>query len=398
MDFMKITLNKRGIENCGSFSFPVRFGTYHQVESRDFVLHFTPSWRLIFAQSKERWWQDPNDWIKIGLSGMPIYYSGLLYGDMASLLDQHYIPIPKTLSLELFRENPFSDLRVSDFLKKLGRLDELLGNDSKFFEIKRGLKRWKRFYCLELSNILGARVTILPPDSFICDYQVFPVIVATGCTKNCGFCEVKDGTEFAPRSNKEIKNQVLQLKGVLNTELDQFKGIFLGTLDAFRAPEDKIFYSIDLGKRLLPHIKNFFLFGSPEALLEKDMTFFRALNRLKVNIYINIGLESMDEKTLCLIKKPFLKNRLKEIWDYCTRINKDFDRMEVSFNILINRNFPRSHLETLLHFLENERSFPKGPIFLSPFREPIDRKFFETAKAIKRATKRPVKPYMLVPL
>ncbi len=398
MDFMNITINKRGIEDCGSFSFPVRFGTYHKVESRDFVLHFTPSWRLIYAQSKERWWPDPNEWIKIGLSGIPVYYSSLFYGDVASLFGQHYIPIPRNLSFELFNENPFLDLKLIVFLKKLEKLDELFGNNSEFIEIKNGLLRWKRFYDLELLNILKARVTILPPDSFICDYQVFPVIISTGCTKNCGFCEVKDGTEFALRSDEEIKKQVLQLRGVLEKELDQFRGIFLGTLDALKAPEDKIFYSIRLGKKLLPHIKNFFLFGSPEALLEKDITFFRTLNKLKVNIYINIGLESMDEKTLYLIKKPFLKNRLKEIWEYCTNINKNFDRIEISLNILMNRNFPISHLETLLCFLKNEGSFPKGPIFLSPFREPIDKNFFETAKVIKRATKRPVKPYTLVPL
>ncbi len=399
---VRILLDRKGQKECGIFSFPARPTRYHQVELPSLVIHFSTAWRPIFIQGSRQW---PNslEWIKITLSGTRLYYASLGYGDLASLFSQYYVPCPLDGREVLSSFNPHLQVGVGKTLKALDELPEVLkmaaeeGNGH-LKEICEAIVRWKRFYFFELPRILKCKINVLPPDSMICDYNVLPVIVSTGCLNNCGFCTVKDGTEFKIRSRSEIRTQVDEITSALERELKSYRGAFIGNLDALCAPDDLLFYGVDILRQRVPWIKNFFMFGSVHSLVEKDLSFFKKLNSLEANFFINIGMESLDSKTLALIKKPISPQKVEGAWKKIELLNSLFPYLDVSLNILASPAFPASHWERLILKLENEGRSSRGAIYLSPLDAPVGRWFFKLAKSIQIRSKRPVRLYNLVGL
>lgn len=402
MGKVRILLDRNGQKDCGVFSFTTRPVRYHHLELFDLVIHFSTAWRPIFIQ-RSRQWPNALEWIKITLSGTKFYYASLGYGDLATLFGQYYVPCPMDGREVLSSFDPLSQIGVRKTLKTLDELPELLkkaegGGGGQLEDICEAIASWKVFYLFELPRILKCKVNILPPDSMICDYNVLPVIVSTGCLNNCGFCTVKDGTEFEVRPMGNIKAQVDEITSALERELESFRGAFIGNLDALFAPDDLLFYAIDILRQKAPWIKNFFLFGSVHSLLEKDLSFFENLNALGANFFINIGMESLDNKTLALIKKPVSLRKVESAWEKIELINMTFPFLEVSMNILASPAFPASHWQRLILKLEKESHSSRGTIYLSPLDAPVGRWFFDLVKSIQIRSKRPVRLYNLVGL
>ena len=394
---IKITKNLKGTKECRLFSFPVRFGTYHKIETAELELHLSPSWRLTHIQSKSPLWPHPLEWIKIGLGGTKTYYSTIAYGDIAALFQQHYIPICEKYPQIAPYKNPFEAKVIKDVLTQVNNLP-IFFKEMGLPEIGDALLHWKVFYISGLFKILKSRVSILPPDAMICDYQVFPVVISTGCLHNCGFCTVKDGTEFNMRPIKEILWQIKELKNAIKKELSQIKGIFIGNLDALSCDDNLIFKTIEECKKHFPSVKNFFLFGSVTSFLKKDEAFFKELDDFLLNFFINIGIESLDEQTIKLLKKPEKTKDIINAWHKANYLNRQLLYTEITTNFIISENLRKAHLDKLIHILALEQTFPKGTIYLSSLNEPYKRSHFEMAKKIKKATARDVRLYPLVTL
>ncbi|NPA94386.1 MAG: radical SAM protein [Thermodesulfobacteria bacterium] len=403
---LKINLDKKGHDVCGSYSFPLRPAVYHQVVLPGIEIHFMPGWRPIFFQGTRDGWPHPMEWIRVGLSGSKAYYSSMGYGGLACLFQQFYVPVPLEEDTTLAFFNPATDPEVKRTIELYRALPQTLREacqgpsalSTEASQILHGILRWQRFHLYELPRILRCKVNVLPPDSMMCDYHVFPVIVSTGCPYNCGFCKVKDGTDFVQRPQGLIEAQVRELAQALAPELHLFKGVFLGNQDALLSREELIFFAIELARKVVPKAKNYFLFGSVDALLAKETDFFKALNSLGVDCYINIGLESLDGATLQALKKPLTPHLVKTAWEKISHLNKTLDRVEISLNILASTRFPDSHWNTLEAQLSKDGPCPKGPIYLSVYNDSIGRKFFDLAKRVKISTNRPVGIYNLIGL
>ncbi len=400
-------LNRAGQPECGSYSFPVRPLLYHQLDIPGLTIHFSPGWRPLFIQGTTSSWPHPMEWVRIGLSGSLAYYSALGYGDLASLFQQFYVPVPldngKEVKDLLSPKGLSATYEVLRLFQSLPKYLEGSKNSSSvscpdFNYLGRQVSWWQKFYLQRLLRILKCKVNVLPPDSMMCDYHIFPVILSTGCPYNCGFCKVKDGTGFALRSLREIEGQVNELACTLWDEIPFFKGVFLGNQDALLAPGELIFEVLELVIKSVPLAKNVFLFGSVDGLLLKGMDFFQELNRAGLNFFVNIGIESLDINVLQALKKPLTKEQVERAWEKINFLNSSFDRLEFSINILASSRFPESHWHTLLERLTKENASPRGPIFLSPYNESIGRAFFQRAKHVKQNTKRPVGIYNFVAL
>ena len=48
----------------------------------------------------------------------------------------------------------------------------------------------------KLNEIIGGRVSVLPPDTRHVDYEVIPVMISDGCLYHCDFCCVKSTSKF----------------------------------------------------------------------------------------------------------------------------------------------------------------------------------------------------------
>jgi radical SAM superfamily enzyme YgiQ (UPF0313 family) len=226
----------------------------------------------------------------------------------------------------------------------------------------------------ELYRFIGGPVTVLPPDTRHVDYEVIPVIVADGCLYHCGFCRVKTGQDFAPRSRENILKQIKNLKRFYARDLSNYNAIFLGQHDALRAGQELLEFTAINAYELFEFERSYmkgarlFLFGSADSMIHSEEALFEFLNSLPFSIYLNIGLESADPTTLAALKKPVGVETVREAFARMLDINRRSEKIEVTANFVLGEDLPPSHLTSFLELTQNglDRFYNKGGIYLSP--------------------------------
>jgi radical SAM superfamily enzyme YgiQ (UPF0313 family) len=225
-----------------------------------------------------------------------------------------------------------------------------------------------------LHDLIGGPVTVLPPDSRHVDYELIPVIVADGCLYNCGFCRVKSGQDFKPRTRKGILEQMKNLKRFYGKDLHNYNAIFLGHHDVLWAGRELIEFAAKKAYEIfdLEHSYlrgcNLFFFGSVDSLIHSKERLFESLNSLPFSTYINIGLESGDPATLALLKKPVAVGMVQEAFARMLEVNRKYEKVEVTANFVFGDDLPPSHLTSLFDLTRKRFDFPcyKGALYLSP--------------------------------
>jgi radical SAM superfamily enzyme YgiQ (UPF0313 family) len=229
----------------------------------------------------------------------------------------------------------------------------------------------------QLHHLIGGQVTVLPPDTRHVDYEVIPIIVADGCLYNCGFCQVKTGQDFTPRTSKDILEQIKNLKQFYGQDLHNYNAIFLGQHDALSAGRELLelaarnAYELFEFERSYLRGTNLFLFGSVDSMIHSEERLFESLSALPFSTYINIGLESNDSSTLEVLKKPVSVEKVREAFNRILDINRRYEKIEVTANFVFGRDLPPGHLPSLLELTRHQlnSSYNKGAVYLSPLME-----------------------------
>ncbi len=94
-----------------------------------------------------------------------------------------------------------------------------------------------------LNEIIGGRVSVLPPDTRHVDYEIIPLMISDGCLYHCNFCCVKSAQKFQARSKTDILEQIGRLKDFYGRNIENYNGLFLGNHDALEAGEELISFS-----------------------------------------------------------------------------------------------------------------------------------------------------------
>jgi radical SAM superfamily enzyme YgiQ (UPF0313 family) len=225
-----------------------------------------------------------------------------------------------------------------------------------------------------LHHLIGGPVTVLPPDARHVDYEVIPVIVADGCLYHCGFCRVKSGGDFKPRTQKEILQQIKNLKQFYGRDLHNYNAVFLGLHDALCAGRELIEFAAEKAYQLFEFERSYlrgchlFLFGSVDSMIDSKEKLFDSLNSLPFSTYLNIGLESADSTTLAWLGKPVAVERVREVFTRMLEINRNYEKIEVTANFVLGEDLPPSHLSSLFELIRDRIEFPchKGALYLSP--------------------------------
>jgi hypothetical protein len=387
---MKITLRRQGLRKYTKTSYPVRYGSYSEIEWNDFRYQFNLNGEVKHIIGTGPEWPHPAEWLKRTPGNDWVYYStGNYYSGVVDLFGEYYFPYPAYPTNCLFKENPFARHGVIKALKEVESvaaraLDQsmqyhgtgfhesrdfmaLVGNNSPHNMRKRADT---------LHRILKARVTVLPPDCRHVDYDVIPVMISDGCLYNCSFCEVKTGVHLSCRSRDNIIEQLLALRVFFKEDLHNYNSIYLGQHDALAADPDDIIFAAENAYALLDIEKSFmqdpklFLFGSAESFLRRDKNFWESLNRLPFYTYVNLGLESLDGNTLELLRKPVSPEDMIMAFNRMLEINKSYEHIEVTANFLVSETFPASHISSLLkHTGDLSGSHAgKGSIYISPLK------------------------------
>jgi hypothetical protein len=254
-----------------------------------------------------------------------------------------------------------------------------------------------------LNEIIGGRVSVLPPDTRHVDYEIIPLNIADGCLYHCKFCCVKSAKRFQARSGNDITEQIRQLKLLYGRNLENYNALFLGNHDALEAGDDLIFLAAskaykDFGLEARARRPFLFMFGSVDSLLKSKKQLFEKLNHLPFYTYINIGLESLDQSTLEFIGKPLNESNVREAFKKMLDINAIFKNIEVTANFVIGEGLSAEHYLSLKELLREApvTSGGKGIIYLSPLKDsPKKRELLPLVNEIKDQSVIPVFIYLI---
>ena len=255
----------------------------------------------------------------------------------------------------------------------------------------------------KLHQIIGGRVSVLPPDTRHVDYEIIPLNIADGCLYQCKFCCVKSSQPFQPRTENDIMQQIRELKQFYGRNLKNYQALFLGNHDALAAGEDRILTAaakayLEFDFKTRTETPCLFLFGSVDSLLNSEKRFFEKLDQIPFYTYMNIGLESMDPSTLKLLGKPLSTSRVMQAFEKMIRINERYGHIEITVNFVIGEGLPETHYQSLKKLVQEipDTARGKGGIYLSPLKDsPKKRELLPQFKEIKEHSNIPVFMYLI---
>lgn len=381
---LEIEPEKKGSDRYIKISYPLRYGHFNEIRTREHIFRFTLNGEIKTIQGSSGGWLETAEWLKRTPGNDWAYFSAGGYNGAYNYTGEYYVPCLDYQTNTIFGYGKFASMEVRNafdawrsLLQKLdgihtGDLPEpaaILTDQILRMNVKALEKRGK-----ELHDIIGGPVSVLPPDTRHVEYDVIPLTIADGCLYNCGFCRVKSGMGFKARTRESIKGQLHALKRFYGTDLVNYNSVFFGQHDALFAGIDTIAYAAEKSFEILDIEKSImkepriFLFGSVDAILRMDDNAFARLNRLPFYIYINIGLESGDPETLAYLKKPLSTEKVSAAFSRMIEINHRFPNIEISANFVIGDDLPDSHLPSIISLTRNRLNhfYPKGDIYLSP--------------------------------
>ncbi|HCY85399.1 MAG TPA: radical SAM domain-containing protein [Desulfobacteraceae bacterium] len=382
---LSIELNILGNREYTKISYPVKYGVFSRLETRDFIMEFTLNHEIRHARGKTENWLHPQEWLKRTRGNDWIYYSTGGYAGVFESIGEYYLPNLMYTTNSLLGGRPFAEPEVIRLSENWHRT--LAGVDFNRPDMPGPVREWvdkilaKTPADLEkkasaLFDICGERTTVLPPDARHSDYDVIPLTLSDGCLYKCRFCKVKNKKAFAPRSKENIRGQLQALRDLYGDDLINYNSLFLGEHDALNAPDDLILFAaqtaydtLEFGRGIMTRPALYF-FGSVDAVLNAPDDLFKELSALPFSTCINIGLESADPETLEKIGKPVTAEKVTMAFHRMQEINKTCQKVEMTCNFIMDEGLPAGHTTAMMALVRDSLRFtqPKGSVYLSPLR------------------------------
>jgi hypothetical protein len=401
-----LTTQKTGSRVYTKVSYPVHCGLYSILETKHHIFHFNLNNEIFRAKAKGDAWSHPHEWMKRTVGNDWVFYSTGGYTGVFEATGEYYLPNFRYPTNSILGGHPFRLQEINSLadnwhrilLDLLGKVEFTLsadrqcnGTDKKLYDFltkatantPHNLER----KAYQLFDIIGGRISVLPPDARHVDYNLIPLTIAQGCLYKCRFCKVKNTAPFVEKDPTEIRSQISSLKDHYGADLKNYNSLFLGEHDALLASAGLITSSIEEAYKEFTfnnsYLKgsNVFLFGSVTSLLEAPEQLFRDLEILPPLIYINIGLESADQETLDKIGKPISAHQVQQAFDRIQEINNRYNSIEITANFLMDEALPKNHYPKVIELIRDKQIFtkPKGTIYFSPltFDKPNRARLFE---------------------
>lgn len=386
IDGYEITLRKKGSNEYTKTSYSIRYGVYSEIKTPDFIYQFNLNDEIKHIQGRRSSWPSPVEWLKRTVGNEWVYYSAGGYAGVYDCMGEYYIPCFPYSSTSILNAKPFKNSVVLEAIESWPSvINDLLYkiSDAQPSDIREHLLSIKKSnqQLQEKSNrfhsLIGGKITVLPPDTRHVDYDVIPLTIADGCLYNCGFCKVKYGKKFKERSREHIGRQISELKRIYNKDILNYNSVFLGQHDALNASPDTILYAAEKAYEVFefqnsymktPHLS---LFGSVKSVLGADNELYESLNGLPYKTFINIGLESADNSTLKLLKKPVRVKDVESTFERMLEVNQKYENIEITANFVVGKELPPTHIPSILALIRDKlkKPYPKGAVYLSPLTE-----------------------------
>ena len=412
-----ISVEKQCPNTISKASFPLRYGRYSEIKTSKCEFIFNLNGEIKFIRGLDVNWPHPAEQLKRTDGNDWVYYTvGDVGGErgIISWMGEYCLPCLPYPSNAVWDVNYFKDANIMGAFAEWSQLyANLYGLNKDGLHPKRKelISRILQNHdgvlyerSKKLNEIIGGRVSVLPPDARHVDYEIIPIMIADGCLYHCDFCCVKTAHKFQTRYKNNILEQIQQLKIHYGRNLENYKALFLGNHDALAAGEELICFTASEAFKtfwfgeacaITPLL---FLFGSVDSLLNSDNGLFKKLDQLPYYTYINIGYESINASTLKFIRKPLEVTKVRAAFDKMLEVNANFANIEISGNFLIGEQLLPEHYNSLAELLQaaSVNSLRKGAIYLSPLKDsPKKRELLPRYFEIKSQSKLPVYIYLI---
>lgn len=384
IDDLHITIDKEGSNTYSKVSYPQRYGCFSEIRTPEHVFQFNLKGEVKFIKGRGRDWPDPSEWLKRTITNDWVYYSTGGYDGPFDCFGEYYLPCLSYPSNAINASDPFSDSAVVSAINAWNGLNKRL-TELKERSLPKGLKEFIRLVTANppeevrgraerLKEILGDRITVLPPDARHADYDVIPVIIADGCLYKCGFCRVKSHMDFRERSKDNIKRQLKAIRDFFGHDISNYNSLFMGQHDALNSSPELIefaarhaFDTLDMKSSYLEG-SNLFFFGSVDSIINSDYDVFERISRLPFTTYINVGIESADQGTLHMLGKGITSESVERAFKKIAEINRRYEKIEVTSNFVFGDTLPERHITSFFRLMEKtfSRPFHKGVVYFSP--------------------------------
>ncbi|MFA6012400.1 MAG: radical SAM protein [Desulfobacteraceae bacterium] len=410
---LSVTIDKTGDNRYQKVSYPIRYGTYHEIRYGSYVFQFNLNGEIKHILCRGDCPMEPTEWLKRTVGNDWVYYASGGYNGAFGAVGEYYVPCFRYTSNGIMGGEPFKHGILEQAEHAFSQARCVLENlgphpDSRFENFRQNVlvatPSILKSKASRLHDLLDGRISVLPPDARHADYDVIPLNISRGCLYNCRFCTVKTGRGFSLLSKDDIEHQIKGLKKIYDKDIVNYNSLFLGQHDALNAGEDHItwaasraFDAFGFGSAHITEPR-LFLFGSVGSLLQAPDRLFRALDRLPYTTYINIGLESADEKTLTAIGKPITTEGIADAFSRMEAINRSCRNIEITANFLYGESLPETHMPSCLDLIRKqyEKPFSRGAVYFSPYGKDSDKKSRVTGfKIIKNQCRLPVYLYII---
>jgi len=409
---LSVTIDKTGDNRYQKVSYPIRYGTYHEIRYGSYVFQFNLNGEIKHILCMRDCPMEPTEWLKRTVGNDWVYHASGGYNGAFGAVGEYYVPCFRYMSNGIMGGEPFKngilEQAEQTFSQALRALENLGSHADSHFENFRqkvlAAPSILKSKASQLHDLLDGRISVLPPDARHADYDVIPLNISRGCLYNCRFCTVKTGRGFSLLSKDDIEHQIKGLKKIYDKDIVNYNSLFLGQHDALNAGENHIIWAalraFDAFGFGSSHIKEprLFLFGSVGSLLQAPDSLFLAVDKLPYTTYINIGLESADERTLGIIGKPITTEGIADAFSRMGDINRSCQNIEITANFLYGESLPETHMPSCLDLIQKqyEKPFSRGAVYFSPYGKSRDNKSRVTGfKIIKNQCRLPVFLYII---
>ncbi|WP_300462216.1 radical SAM protein [Desulfobacula sp.] len=378
---LSIQLNHQGSRDYTKVSFPIKYGLFSRLETREYIFEFNLNHEIRHAKSKKRTWLDPSEWLKRTMGNDWVYYSTGGYSGVYEALGEYYLPNLMYPTNSLLGGTPFKKNDINTIVNNWHHIISQVSDTDMpdpfsqwVSAIQQQTPEGLQTKARSLFDISGSRVTVMPPDARHVDYNIIPLNISDGCLYKCRFCKVKNKKKFAVRSRQDIHGQINRLKQLYGKDMINFNALFLGEHDALNSPCDVILQAVQDAYEAFgfhaSYMRNhyLFMFGCVDSLLNADPILFEMLKHLPFQTFINIGLESYDQATLDLLGKPITTRKVGQAFEKIQFINDTVPNLEITCNFVMDETLPASHTAALMTLIRDKvhRTKPKGAVYLSP--------------------------------
>lgn len=384
MNDLTITPGKQESGQYIKLSCPVHYGRFGEITTADHVFTFNLNGEIKTIAGRRGAWLESAEWLKRNPGNDWAYFSAGGYTGALNYTGEYYVPCLYYETNAIFGNERFKKEAVRDAFGAWERLDRQISemdtarlpDDAVRMvgSIREMPAERLKARADEFHEIIGGKISVLPPDARHVEYDIIPINISDGCLYNCKFCRVKSGRTFTRRSKSDIREEILRLREFYGPDLINYSALFLGDHDALFAGGDLITFTAKTAFEYFEMTNavtgppRLFLFGSVASLAAADNTMLGAINRLPFYTYINIGLESGDSETLRALGKPIDGNMVATAFDRMVRINRTFENIEVTANFVLGEGLPESHLPSIIDLTRNhiDRPYAKGAVYFSP--------------------------------